>query len=329
MLVKQPTIVHSNYLKTLRYMHHNNFDIDKSLRCRPQPVDVNTVILTIKHLNITCSVGSDGIPLRFLEDALYVIVFYKTCIINSSLVTGKFPTQWKHANVIPVFKSGDINVVNNFRPISLLPILSKNLEKTVANQLQCYLESKQLLSSSQHGFRLRLSTETALTVITNEIYNNMDQKIISLLTLCDLSKAFDSVSHTILLMKCKKLNIDNFWFDNYLNNRTMSVRLKDVTSKEQNVNYGVPQGSILGPILFGIYVNDLSEHVNSFIVQYADDTQLLHTGTVDNIYQLIKDTESTRKQCKRYFFKEWSSLKPKQNTMYSYWQPPTLGSYPT
>ncbi len=104
-------------------------------------------------------------------------------------------------------------------------------------------------------------------------------------------------------MKCKKLNIDNFSFDNYLDNRTMSFRLKDLTSKEQNVNCGVPQGSILGPILFGIYVNNLSEHVNSFIVQYADNTQLLHTGTVDNIYQLIKDTESTLKQCKRYFLR--------------------------
>ncbi len=90
----------------------------------------------------------------------------------------------------------------------------------------------------------------------------------------------------------------------------MSVRLKDVTSKEQNVNYGAPQGSILGPILFGIYVNDLSEHVNSFIVQYADDTQLLHTGTVDNISQLIKDTESTLKQCKRYFLRNGLLLNP-------------------
>ncbi len=191
-------------------IQNNNFDTDKSLLFRPQPVDANTVILTIKHLNKTRSVGSDGIPLRFLQDALYVIVFYITCIINTTLVTGKFPTQWKHANVIPVFKSGDISVVNNYRPISLLPILSKILEKIVANQLQCYLESQQLLSSSQHGFRPRLSTETALTVITNEIYNNMDQKNVSLLTLCDLSKAFNSVSHTILLMKCKKLNIDNF-----------------------------------------------------------------------------------------------------------------------
>ena len=132
--------------------------------------------------------------------------------------------------------------------------MSKILEKIVADQLSRYLENKQLLSSSQHGFRPKLSTETALTVITNKICNNMDKKSISLLTLCDLSKAFDSVSHKILLNKCKKLNISNFWFNDYLSNITLPVRLNGVMPEVRNVNYGVPQGSVLGPILFGIYV---------------------------------------------------------------------------
>ncbi len=127
----------------------------------------------------------------------------------------------------------------------------------------------------------------------------MDCKKISLLTLCDLSKAFDSVCHKIILQKCKKHNISNFWFDTYVSNRTMSVILNGVISEDRNVNYGVAQGSMLFPILFCICVNDLSKHVNSILVQYADDTQLLHTGTVDNIYQLNTDTEAT--QCKRYF----------------------------
>ncbi len=273
-------------------------------------MSINTVILTIKHLNKTRSVGSDGISLRFLQDALYVIAAYLTCIINTSLVTGIYPTQWKHAVIMPLFKSGNTNIVNNYRPISLLPIVSKIIEKIVAHQLACYLETKKLLSNSQHGFRPRLSTETALTVITNKIYNNMDHKKISLLTLCDLSKAFDSVNHKILLNKCKKLNISKFWLDNYLTNRTMSVRLNGAISKDQKVNYGVPQGSILGPLLFGIYVNDLSEHVNGFIVQYADDTQILHEGTVNNIHQLINDAETTLRQCKRYFLSNGLLLNP-------------------
>ena len=195
------------------------------MKFRPQPVDTNTVILTVKSLNETRSVGSDGISLKFVKDALYIIVFYLTFIINTSIATGVFPHAWKKAHVIPLFKKGDFNDVNNFRPISILPVLSKILEKIVCNQLLRYLEDNNCLSNSQHGFRPRLSTESALTVITDAIYNNIDNKKISLLTLCDLSKAFDSVSHDILLRKCSNLNIDCFWFKSYLCNRTQAVKL--------------------------------------------------------------------------------------------------------
>ncbi len=177
---------------------------------RPQPVDTNTVILAVKDLKQTNSVGSDDIQLKFVKDALYIIAFYLTCIINTSLVTGVFPTAWKHAIVVPVYKNGDAENVNNYRPISLLPIISKILEKIVASQLMYYLEKKNLLSNNQHGFRPKLSTETALTVVTDEIYSNMEHKKISLLTLCDLLKAFDSVHHTFLINKCVKLKIDSF-----------------------------------------------------------------------------------------------------------------------
>ena len=168
---------------------------------RPKPVDTNTIILTIKSLNETRSIGSDGIALKFIKDALCIVAFYLTCIINTSIVTGVFPQAWKHANVIPLFKTGDINNVSNYRPISLLPVLSKILEKIVSNQLLYFLEENNYISNCQHGFRPKLSTETALTVITDKIYHNMDNKKISLLTLCDLSKAFDSVSYSILLKK--------------------------------------------------------------------------------------------------------------------------------
>ncbi len=155
---------------------------------------------------------------------------------------------WKHALFVPLFKSGDINSVNNYRPISLLPIISKILEKIVANQLLHYLESNRLITNSQHGFCPKLSAETALTVITDRIYNSMDNKSISLLTLCALSKAFDSVSHSILLSKCIHFGIDSFWFKDYVSNRAQSVRPNNTVSSIQNFAYGVPQGSILGPI---------------------------------------------------------------------------------
>ncbi len=175
-------------------------------------------------------------------------------------MTGIVPNAFKHALVLSLFESGDASDFNNFRPISLLPIVSKILEKIVANQLTHFLETKKLLSNCQPGFRPRLSSETALTVITDKIYSNMDSKKNSLLTLCDLSKAFDSVSHRILLNKCAQLKIDNYWFESYLSDRTQSVRLGHQLSDILNVNYGIPQGPILGPILFSINVNNLAEN---------------------------------------------------------------------
>ena len=278
---------------------------------RPQPVDINTTILTLKSLNETRSVGSDGISFKFIKDSLYFTAFYLTIIINTSIVTGIFPQAWKHALVIPLLKKGDPSNVSNYRPISLLPIASKVLEKIISNQLLNFLETNAALSNCQHGFRPCLSTESALTVITDAIFSNMDDRKISLLTLCDLSKAFDSVSHSILLRKCAKLNIDSYWFKSYLANRTQSVKLKTVVSTKENVNFGVPQGSILGPVLFNIYVNDLYEFVTDCkLVQYADDTQFLHSDSLNNLGTLIKNAEATLTKAREYFLENGLMVNP-------------------
>ena len=174
---------------------------------RPTPIDNETLVLTISGLKNSNAQGCDKISLRFLKDSLPVTLSYITCIVNTSIVTGVFPVQWKHAIVVPIHKSGDVEDISNVRPISLLPILSKILEKVIYMQLKNYLECNVLLSNTQHGFRSNLSTETSLLTITKKIYENMDNKKLSLLTLCDLSKAFDSVSHPILLDKLLKLNI--------------------------------------------------------------------------------------------------------------------------
>lgn len=271
-------------------------------RFKPSPVDCETVILTVKNLKGSSAYGSDGISLRFIKDSLYMIAFYVTIIINTSIVTNTYPALWKLSHVVPIFKSGDRDEVSNFRPISLLPVLSKILEKIIANQLSRYLEINHLISDSQHGFRPKLSTETALLKISDKIYDNIDKKKISLLILLDLSKAFDSVNHNILINKCQMLNIDPSWLNDYLRNRSQCVRIKNTISSPKDITFGVPQGSILGPILFNIYVNDLKKFLtNCFIIQYADDTQILLEGKVESIKELIKKAEETLNKVKFYF----------------------------
>ena len=271
-------------------------------RFRPQPVSVETVVKTVMDLNNKNSSGIDGISIRFLKDSLPVLAFYLTVIINTSIVTGIVPEKWKHAIVCPLLKQGDVEDPSNYRPISLLSVLSKILEKVVANQLYEFLSRNNLLSESQHGFRKGLSTQTALIQITEHLYKNIDKSKISLLALCDLSKAFDSVSHTLLLQKMDALQIDDFWFTNYLSNRTQAVKINSNISSNQNIEYGVPQGSVLGPLLCNIFINDLhTVSGDSTLVQFADDAQFLLSDNIENLETLVQRMEATMERVNNYF----------------------------
>ena len=151
----------------------NGFHSDRSY-FRPKPVKVETVIDTILSLKNKNAYGADGISSRFLRDSLPVLAFYITVIMNTSIVTGIFPEQWKYALVSPLFKQGDPGDPCNFRPISLLATLSKVIEKIVANQLNDFISANSLFSNTQHGFRRFLSTETALIKVTEKLYENID-----------------------------------------------------------------------------------------------------------------------------------------------------------
>ena len=167
-----------------------------------------------------------------------------------------------------------------------------------------HLELNNLLSNTQHGFRSKLSTETALLKITDSICNNIDNNLIFLVILCDLSKAFDSVSHDISIDKLDIVNVDKFWFDDYLGNRQQSVKIGNVTSSSTDITYGVPQRSILGPILFLIYVNDMCNvNFSCSLVQYADDCQFILKGKVEDLDEIVKIAEDTLIKAKHYFDK--------------------------
>ena len=265
-----------------------------------QSITEDDVKKIIKSLPSNKAPGCDKVNGKTLKDSLPVIAPVITSLINNSFLSSSFPLPWKKAEIVPILKSGDSEEPANTRPISLLPILSKVCERAAHSQLVNFLSSNDVIHHLQSGNRKFHSTESALLHFTDELLNNMDQRKISVIVLLDLSKAFDSIQHDLMLCKLRKAGVSETacaWFESYLSQRTQVVKIQNTLSHPLPVTVGVPQGSILGPVLFTLYVNDLLQvpkHCKAF--GYVDDTKLFLGFPSNQLCEIISAVNEDLKE---------------------------------
>ena len=263
-------------------------------------LDVIKVTKTIKSM----SVGVDEINIFVVKSLMPRISSILTHIVNVSFQTGIFPERWKKAIIKPIPKVAIPISPSEYRPISLLPALSKIIEKLANKQIIMYLIKHDLLDPNQSAYKKNHGTQTALLKLCEDIYDAIDDSEITLLVLLDFSKAFDTVNHKLLLAK---LNILGFqentcdWIKSYLSGRQQKVVIENESSPWSSIINGVPQGSILGPLLFTILISDmrLSIWTGSYIT-YADDTNLYWESSVDSINETLKAANTVTSNISNY-----------------------------
>ena len=241
---------------------------------------IESVCKLIDDLKPDVATGRDGISSKIIKDSKIIIAPVLTKIINLGYSTHTFPNSMKEAAIRPIYKKEDSNIISNYRPISILPCLSKIFERSASNQLIRYLENQNLLSPCQHAYRKMHGTKTCLFQVINYVQELLDNKELVAIVSLDLSKAFDAINHEMLLDKLAKLGLSEsalYWIKSYLSERKQCTKFSTLTSKDEKVTSGVPQGSILGPLLFICFSNDLYEAIEDKCkaFSYADDSQLI------------------------------------------------------
>ena len=255
-----------------------------------------------KDIDVNKSVCIENVSSNVLKDALLYLNVKFTLLLNKSFVSGIFPEAWKCAKVTPLYKGGDRHTVGNYRPVSLLPLPSKIIEKIVHNRLSVFFYDNNILDPKQGGFRKGHSTIDTIANFTNDVFSGNNNGVLTTACFIDMAKAFDTVNHEILCKKLEKLGIiGNIfkWIKNYLSHRNQCTSAHGITSSTLQLTCGVPQGSILGPLFFIIYVNDIKTSLNFCNhLLYADDTVLYKTGELG--------TSTINMQSDLCEFKKWT-----------------------
>ena len=247
---------------------------------------VSDVLNCLKALKTNTSPGPDLIHPFLLKNCATSIAKPLYLIFCISLRTGTFPSIWKDAHVTPIHKGGSITSIENYRPICILSSLSKVFEKIISKFLKDYLLDQNFIHHSQHGFVKGKSCLTNLLTAVNDWSSAVDKRQACDIIYLDFKKAFDTVDHSVLITKLQQLNLPNFlihWFSSYLSNRRFRVSVRGAFSKWAHSTSGVPQGSVLGPLLFNIFINDLPSHLlHSYCLLFADDLKLYRIVSNDS-----------------------------------------------